>query len=153
MSTYFNILLWNVFEIFQSRGILYWTLGYPSPNFYNCHSLLMFVIFNFLNLFCKCLFIFERERVYVCEWGRVRERGKQDLKRTDSREPHVGLKLRNHKIMIWAQVRCLTNWAVQLVIFRRNVFGNYIVLILLSHELLFPMTNLLFILNLVLKPI
>ena len=29
----------------------------------------------------------------------------------DSREPDAGLELMNHKIMTWAKVGCLTNWA------------------------------------------
>ena len=30
-----------------------------------------------------------------------------------STEPNVGLKLTNHKIMTWAEVRHLTDWATQ----------------------------------------
>ena len=44
------------------------------------------------------MFIFERERERAREWGRGAER-EGDKRLSDSREPSVGLELRNHEIM------------------------------------------------------
>ena len=72
----------------------------------------MYIFFNFL-------FIFERERVSEHEWGRSRERERDTEREAVSRlwavrtEPDVGLEPMNCQIMTWAQVGCLTNWAIQ----------------------------------------
>ena len=61
----------------------------------------------------------ERERVKEKRGGggeRQRERERQSIQSrlcTDSREPDVGLEPTNRKIMTWAKVRHLTNWATQ----------------------------------------
>ena len=52
---------------------------------------------------------FEWEKAPVREGQRERERAS----RAFSTELHVGFELQNHKIMTWAEVRCLTNWASQ----------------------------------------
>ena len=60
---------------------------------------------------------FLRER--QCKQGRGREREGDTESEAGSRlqavstEPNVGLKLQNHKIMTWAKVGSLTNWATQ----------------------------------------
>ena len=63
------------------------------------------------------MFIFERERQST-SWGAAEREGDTESE-TGSRlwavstEPSVGLELMNHKIMTWAEVGCLTNWATQ----------------------------------------
>ena len=62
------------------------------------------------------MFIFEREKEREHEWERGRERGWQRIwsrLRADRREPDAGLELKNWEIMIWTEVRRLTDWATQ----------------------------------------
>ena len=48
------------------------------------------------------------------KWGRGRERGIiWSGLYSDSSYPNVGLELMNHKIMIWGEVRCSTDWVTQ----------------------------------------
>ena len=65
----------------------------------------------------KCLFIFEREWVSASA-GEAERKGDIESEassrlRAVSTEPEVGLKLTNHEIMTWTEVRCLTVWATQ----------------------------------------
>ena len=57
------------------------------------------------------MFIFERENVRG--GGRGGQRIWSRL-RADRREPDAGLELKNWEIMIWTEVRRLTDWATQL---------------------------------------
>ena len=72
--------------------------------------------FSLRQLFKKCLFItfeWQRKREGAQEWGRGRERGRQeDLKWALCRQQTAWCGVRTHepKTMTWAQVRCLT-WA------------------------------------------
>ena len=65
------------------------------------------------------MFIHFWERETEHEWERGREREGDTESEAGSRlwavstEPNVGLKPMNLKIMTWAKVRCLTNWATQ----------------------------------------
>ena len=60
-----------------------------------------------------------REKEAEHERGRGREREIQNPRQAPSRlwavstEPDGGLKLTNHEIMIWGEVRRLNNWAIQ----------------------------------------
>ena len=69
---------------------------------------------------------------FIHFWGRDREREKeksgegQRKRETESEagsrlwavstEPNTGLKLTNHKITAWVKVRCLTDWATQVLL-------------------------------------
>ena len=70
-----------------------------------------FYFFNFLNVYL----FFEREREH--EQGRSRERKTESEAGSRlwvvSTEPDAGLELTNCKIMTWADVGCLTDWAIQ----------------------------------------
>ena len=65
------------------------------------------------------MFISESKRETECEQGRGREREGDTESEAGSRlwavstEPDTGLKPMNHKIMTWAEVGCLTDWATQ----------------------------------------
>ena len=64
------------------------------------------------------LFLRERETETKHEQGRGERQGDTESE-ADSRlwavsaEPNRGLKLTNPEIMTWAEVRCLTDWAIQ----------------------------------------
>ena len=76
-------------------------------------------ILNGIKFFLKFyLFLRERERETEPEWGRGREWGDTESKAGSrlwavSIEPDVGLELTGHKIVTWAEVGCLTDWATQ----------------------------------------
>ena len=57
-------------------------------------------------------YFWERERARAGEGQREGDRGSK-AGSAGSRDPNVGLKLRNNEIMTWAEVRGLTNWATQ----------------------------------------
>ena len=62
------------------------------------------------------VYSFLREKEIEHEQGKGRERGTHRIQSgicTDSRELQVGLELTNHKIITWAEVDQLTNWATQ----------------------------------------
>ena len=60
------------------------------------------------------IYLFLREREFVCKWGRGTERGRDripSLLCIVSIEPDLGLELMNHEIMTWAKRKSLTpNW-------------------------------------------
>ena len=67
-------------------------------------------------MFCLSLREREKERVCACTERGEAERGGQRIQSglcTNSSEPDVGLKLRNHEIVTWAKVRGSTDLATQ----------------------------------------
>ena len=80
------------------------------------------------------MFIHFWETETACEWGRCRERGRQESKTCSrlwavSTEPNVALKSTNCEIMTWAEVEYLTDWAIQVpreLIFKFHQVRNYI---------------------------
>ena len=63
------------------------------------------------------IYYFEREKEHEQRRGRERE-GDTDYEAGSSLwavsiEPNTGLELMDHKIMTWAEVGCLTDWATQ----------------------------------------
>ena len=66
------------------------------------------------------MFIFERDRVQAEEGQTEGDTESKSGFRlwAVSTEPDVGLKLMNHKIMTWAEVRCLTDWATQAALYQ-----------------------------------
>ena len=84
------------------------------------HTNLVSIIFNIFSLMFISFWEREREREWEREREgereRVREWGKQRIQNrlyTESRDPNVGPKLKNCKIMTRAKVRYLTDWATQ----------------------------------------
>ena len=84
----------------------------------------VFIFFNFYFLFVFNVYLFLRQRETERELGRGREKGRHRIwnklqalscqhKAWVSTKPDVGLKLTNCKIMTWAEVGCLTDWATQ----------------------------------------
>ena len=75
------------------------------------------------------IFIFEREweRAHTCERAHMSRGGAERERDTESKagsrlwpvssESDVGLKLLNHEIMTWVEVRCSTDWATQAPLF------------------------------------
>ena len=83
-------------------------------------------------LFTFLMFIlFLRERQGQSESGGGAEREGDTESEADSRfraastEPNMELKLTDHKIMTWAELRHLTNWATQVPLWA--IFVKYIV--------------------------
>ena len=79
---------------------------------YNRGFIILFLFFKNVYLFLR-----ERDRAQAGEGQRERE-GDTESKAGSrlgavSTEPNVGLKHTNHKIMTWAEVRCLIDWATQ----------------------------------------
>ena len=73
-------------------------------NALNCSRFLIYFLF----------FIFEKEREHKQRRGRERETESEAGSRLrTAAETNVGLELVNYKIMTWADVRCLTDWATQ----------------------------------------
>ena len=69
-----------------------------------CENFFRKALWKLLSLFTL------KERAQVGEAQREKER---ENYQGDSAEPNVGLKPTNCKIMIWAKVGCLTDWATQ----------------------------------------
>ena len=67
---------------------------------------------HWIVLFLNSYFLFLSKRVQAGKGQRERQRIWSRL-HTDSREPHVGLKPTNCKIVAWAEVGRLTDWATQ----------------------------------------
>ena len=87
--------------------VIVWPLYVQGSQTY---PVLLFV-FNFF--FFK--FIFERETVWLGEGQREGDTESEagSRLRAISTEPDLGLKLTNHEIMTWTEVRHLANWATQ----------------------------------------
>ena len=77
---------------------------------------------NFFNIYS-----FLRDRAWVGEGQREREGdtgSEADSRlRAVSTEPNVGLESMNREIMTWAEVGCLTNWAIQVAL-KLNIFNG-----------------------------
>ena len=97
-----------------------WTLNrltHPgAPDFWNFYFLIFFFFLHFIYFWER-----EREKAKAREGQRERERDRHRIQWQApgselpvSTEPNTGLEPMNRKIMTWAEVGRLTNWATQM---------------------------------------
>ena len=79
--------------------------------FYN----LCLTLYIFLKIFLNIYLFWERQS--MSSGGAEREEDTESKAgsrlRAASTEPNTGLELRNHEVMTWPEVRCLTNWVTR----------------------------------------
>ena len=94
--------------------VLYWCIETQLTSLYSFCILQLCGNYFFL---CWLLFLKDRDRHSTSGGGAKSEgdTGSEPGSRLEavSTEPDMALKLTNHEILTWAEVRCLTDWATQ----------------------------------------